>query len=242
MTEKWVQVVDKPGAQKRLYVFPYAGGNSAAFIPWSRGLGPDIELAVIHLPGRGLRMAEPSQSSLRDIAMSIAGTIAQDNAANFAFFGHSMGAVLMLEVARIATLMQLRRPQLMIASGCRWPGQLEPEGVHELPDDALIERLRDMCGTPDEVLDNREMMEIALPALRSDFAMLDTYRYRPGIAINTPLHVFAGQDDAIVKAEHLDGWLTETEQPGAVHWFEDAHFFIHSQQEKVLDKVRSLYT
>lgn len=240
MSGDWLQRVPKPGARTRLYVFPYAGGNPAAFLPWSAALGPKVELSVVHLPGRGLRGAEPAVTDMRAAAMAIAAAISADGAQQAAFFGHSMGAVLMLEVARIATLMHLRMPALIVASGCRWPGMIEAERLHDLPDRDLIERLRDMGGTPGAVLENPELVEMALPSLRSDFAMLHGYRFRPGIALRPPLHVFAGHDDPRVKARHLDGWLRESQSPGKVHWFDGGHFFVHHQRDAVLARLQEL--
>ncbi|WP_102106859.1 thioesterase II family protein [Oceaniglobus roseus] len=240
MTRDWLQTVRKPGARTRLYVFPYAGGNPAAFLPWSAGLGPDVELSVVHLPGRGWRHGEPALTDMREAAMSIAAAIAADGAARPAFFGHSMGAVLMLEVARIATLMHLRLPEVMVASGCRWPGMLEPEPLHDLPDPELVARLGEMGGTPAEILADPEIMAIALPSLRSDFEMLHRYRFRPGIALRPPLHVFAGRADPHVGAEHLEGWLRETRSPGKVHWFDGGHFFLHGEQAQFLAALRGV--
>ena len=98
MTSPWLVRVPKPAARTRLYVFPYAGGNVAAFLHWSARLGPGIELSVINLPGRGLRLAEPHLTEIRSAAIQIAAAISADGADDFVFFGHSLGAVLQLEV------------------------------------------------------------------------------------------------------------------------------------------------
>lgn len=240
MTSPWLVRVAKPSARLRLYVLPYAGGNVAAFLPWSARLGPEIELSVINLPGRGMRLREPHLTSLRPLVLQIAAAISADGPGEFAVFGHSMGAVLALEVLRTCTLMHLRLPKVMIASGCRWPGQLDHERIHDLPEPQFLDRLRDLGGTPPEVLGNAEVMEMVSPALRADFALLHAYSYRPGIALPLPLHVFAGREDSEVAQPHTEGWLKESAQPGQVHWFDDGHFFVHSQENAVLSRIREL--
>ncbi|MDR0809503.1 MAG: alpha/beta fold hydrolase [Gemmobacter sp.] len=240
MNSPWLIRVPKPGARTRLYAFPYAGGNAAAFLPWSAGLGPEIELSVISLPGRGQRPLEPPLREMRQAVMQIAAAISADGASDFAFFGHSMGAVLALEVARVCTLMHLRLPRLMVASGCRWPGALDREALHDLPKPEFLERLRDLGGTPEEVLSHAELLEIVLPALRADFAMLHGYSYRPGLALKPTLHVFAGRQDERVEPENLIGWQRETAQFGQVHWFEGGHFFLHQYESDVLATLTGL--
>ncbi|WP_151720178.1 thioesterase II family protein [Gemmobacter serpentinus] len=234
MTSPWLIRVPKPGARTRLYVFPYAGGNAAAFLPWSARLGPGVELSVISLPGRGQRRVEAPLQDMRQAALQIAAAISADGATDFAFFGHSMGAVLALEVARICTLMHLRLPRLMVASGCRWPGALDREALHDLPTPAFLERLRALGGTPEDVLAHDELMQIVLPALRADFAMLHGYAYRPGLALKPTLHVFAGRQDHRVAPDELAGWQQESAAFGQVHWFEGGHFFLHQHEAEVL--------
>lgn len=237
MTSPWLVRVPKPGAKTRLYVFPYAGGNVAAFLPWSAGLGPDIELSVINLPGRGLRLADPHLTEMRTAAMQIAAAITADGAGDFAFFGHSLGAVLQLEVARICALMHLRQPRLMIASGCRWPGALDQEALHNLPEPEFLDRLKTLGGTPDEILAHKELMAIVSPILRADFAMLHAYSYRPGLALKPALHVFAGRDDSRVEPEHLVKWSQESAQFSGTHWFDGSHFFVHEREAAVVDTL-----
>lgn len=240
MTSPWLIRVPKPGARTRLYAFPYAGGNAAAFLPWSARLGSGVELSVISLPGRGPRRLEPPLRDMRQAALQIAAAISADGASDFAFFGHSMGAVLALEVARICTLMHLRLPRLMVASGCRWPGALDREPLHDLPTPAFLDRLRDLGGTPEDVLAHDELMQIVLPALRADFAMLHDYVFRPGLALKPALHVFAGQQDSRVSADDLTGWQQESAAFGQVHWFEGGHFFLHQHETAVLARLSGL--
>lgn len=242
MTSPWLVRVPKPAARTRLYVFPYAGGNVAAFLPWSARLGPDIEVSLINLPGRGLRIAEPHVTEMRTAAMQIAAAITADGAGDFAFFGHSLGAVLQLEVARICALMHLRQPSLMIASGCRWPGVLDREALHDLPEPEFLDRLKSLGGTPDEVLAHKELMAIVLPCLRADFAMLHAYNYRPGMALKPALHVLAGREDSRVEPEHLVNWSQESAQFSGIHWFDGGHFFVHEQEAAVVKTLVSLLT
>ncbi|MBE2276772.1 MAG: thioesterase [Rhodobacteraceae bacterium] len=241
MASPWLLEVPKPQARRRLYVFPYLGGNPAAFIDWSRALGPDTALSVVNLPGRGLRLKEPSLTEMRPAALQIAAAVtANAGAADFAFFGHSMGAVLAFEVLRICTMMHLRRPDLMVVSGCRWPGALERDDLHLLDDSAFRSRLNDLGGTPPEVMGNDELMRLLTPMLRADFAMLNGYVYRTMPRLPVPLHVFASQDDLEVPLETLPRWFDESSHPGEMHLFPGGHFFLHEPGLAVPARLREL--
>jgi medium-chain acyl-[acyl-carrier-protein] hydrolase len=105
----------------------------------------------------------------------------------FAFFGHSLGALVSFELAR-----QLRRqygvqPVRLFVSASRAP-PLPHRGlpVHTLPEGDFLAELRRLNGTPTEVLEHEELMQIALPVLRADFAVYETYVYPPA-PLNYPI-------------------------------------------------------
>lgn len=246
MTSHWLITQPAHTASVRLYAVPYAGGNPSAFLGFCTGLGAEIELNVINLPGRGLRGNMTHATDLRQVAREIASAISADmtqrkGPEKYAIFGHSMGAVLTLEVLRICTLMHLPMPQVMVASGCRWPGVLDQtRGLHALPEPQFRARLKALGGTPQAVLDHEALMAIVSPTLRADFAMLHHYKYRTGLALTVPLHVFAGQDDAEITQEHLMPWFTESTAHGDLHWFDGGHFFLHDNPAQFTAKLREV--
>jgi len=48
---------------------------------------------------------------------------------------------------------------------------------HPLADTNLIEELRRLEGTPEEILSNQELMTALLPVIRSDFKLVETHQY-----------------------------------------------------------------
>lgn len=209
-------------------------------MPWQAALDPAIEVCPILLPGRGARMTESPSRSLSSLATSIAGAIAGQPAQPFAFFGHSLGALLAFEVARIGSLNKLAAPAHLFVSACDAPQHRRPtKALHLLDDDALIAALGTYNGTPQEVLENRELMALVLPVLRADFSLAETYRYAMGPALSVPITVLAGTTDQHVQPEHVGHWQKETSQACRVEWFDGDHFFIQSQQAAVLRLLAS---
>lgn len=78
------------------------------------------------------------------------------------------------------------------------------------------------------------------PALRADFAILDSYVYRPGQRLPVPFHVFTGRDDREVDDSHLGGWMDESRQPGVIHHLPGGHFFLHERGAEFLSRLREV--
>jgi medium-chain acyl-[acyl-carrier-protein] hydrolase len=154
-----------------------------------------------------------------------------------------MGAVLALEVLRriAATRGPQGQAQALIVAGCRWPGVLDKtRRLHDLPDPAFRARLREMGGTPDEILDSDDMMALVGPMLRADFAMLHGYTHRAAPPLPVPLHILAARRDAEVAAHHLTRWPEESTAPHPVRWFDAGHFFVHEEQDAVIGTLRDI--
>src|SRR5437870_1453888 len=84
----------------RLVCFPHAGGGASTFRRWTGLLSSDIELNAIQLPGRENRVAERACTSFEALVPILAGAVIRQCWPSFAFFGHSLGALVCYEVAR----------------------------------------------------------------------------------------------------------------------------------------------
>lgn len=224
----------------QLFCFPYAGGSASGFLPWRTGLAADVELCAVQLPGRGARLAEPPLRDLDGLLAALASVIREQARPPFAFFGHSLGALVAFELTRRLRRARLPMPERLIVSAasappCRGPSRR----LHELDDDALLQALRDYNGSPPEALAHRELMELLLPAIRADFALLHDYRYGAEAALNLPITVLAGRRDTHVPAGSLEGWQECSTVPVRQRWFEGDHFFLHTEIHSVLTVVNA---
>src|SRR5206468_11829594 len=97
----WFSNVDvRTSPQLRLFCFPYAGAGASVFRNWKREFPQDIEICPIQLPGRESRAMERPMDSLSTIVESIVSEMTPLLHTPFAFFGHSMGALIAFETAR----------------------------------------------------------------------------------------------------------------------------------------------
>ncbi|MEV5412743.1 alpha/beta fold hydrolase [Thermopolyspora sp. NPDC052614] len=217
-----------PYAGRRLICLPYAGGAAAAYQIW-RWLAPDgLQVCPVELPGRGARFGEDLFQRLTPLVETLADAIAPALDRPFAIFGHSMGALLAFELTRTLRKFGLPEPEHLFVSGAVAPGTPRRERpLHDAPDNEIRRKLRTLGGTPEELLGNDELMELMLPVLRADFAVLETYEYREQAPLAVPITVLAGRSDPVVPVSALRGWRDQSTVPLRLRLFPGGHFYLH---------------
>lgn len=217
----------KRQARLRLFCFPYAGGGGSAFRSVFDRVPDDLDVCPIQLPGREGRFAERPFSSLDPLIAALHEELLPYLDMPYAFFGHSMGALISFELARaLRSSGQVPGPVHLLVSGHRAPQlpDLRPP-AHQLPEPQLLEALRDLEGTPEEVLQHEELLQLLLPVLRADFAICETYTYVPQPPLACPISVFGGLRDPNVPYESILAWKQHTTKTCQVHFFAGGHFF-----------------
>src|ERR1051326_2592675 len=126
-----------------LFCFPYAGVGAAIFRDWRDQLPTSLEVLPVELPGNGSRCSEPLLRHVTELAAAAAEALEPFCRGSYCFFGHSLGALLAFETARIL-ISRGCRPRHLFFSASRAPqvSPLQPE-VHLLPSEMLHERLRE---------------------------------------------------------------------------------------------------
>ena len=204
---------------------------------WRKLLPSWIDVRPVEWPGRGARMDEPLITDPRALASQLARELGAQLDAPYALFGHSLGAVIAFELAHSLLDRGAPAPAILFASGAEAPAVRDGSKWRQpLSDEALLRELRNLRGTPEEVLANAELMRSALPVLRADFLMCGAYVYRPRRPLPCPVHVFGGADDETGR-EALEAWRKETSASFALDILPGHHFFIHTQQAELIDRI-----
>src|SRR5260370_3294800 len=162
-------------AALRLFCFPYGGGGSLSCRDWSRTLPAKVEVCPVQLQGRGSRMHEKPFTRMEPLVKAVLREIGSYLDKPFAFFGHSMGAVISFEVARLLRREGTALPVHLFVSGRSAPQLSEPKPpTFSLPDAEFIEELLRLRGTPPEVLNHPVLMQVLLPPLHPDLVLSQT--------------------------------------------------------------------
>ncbi|MFH5232881.1 thioesterase II family protein [Antrihabitans spumae] len=224
-------------AALRLFCFSYAGGGSTIFRSWNERFAGHVEVCAVQLPGRESRAGQPAYRRLSSLIDDLHVAIEPLLDRPFALFGHSMGALVAFELAR-----QLRRaggpqPEQLLLSAFRAPQLPNPNiRIFHLPDEVLKTVLA-KDGTPQEVLQNDELMKALLPTLRADFEVCETYDYVDEAPLAVPMAVFGGLHDVRVGRADLELWSAQAGADFDLTMLPGSHFFIHSAQDLLLAQL-----
>jgi medium-chain acyl-[acyl-carrier-protein] hydrolase len=226
-----------PSAKLRLFCFPFGGGNASVFHGWPGLLSKNLEVWCALLPGRGVRMAEKPITDVRMIVQELREAIPPYLDKPFAFFGHSMGALIAFELSRELQKLGLP-PRHIFFSGHPAP-HLPKQGIqrHTLPADEFIENVKKLGGIPKEIADNKEALEILLPILRADIQAYETHVYEEGAILRCSASAFGGLQDADVPRDNLERWRDLVEGAFSVQMFPGDHFFVNSAKNLVTQQV-----
>ncbi len=237
MPSPWI--VRRPGAiagHRRIYAFAHAGGSATAFLAWQVALPSGVEIRAVQLPGRGMRLAEDPLTTITALAGEVAQAIADDVCSapgDFALLGHSLGSLLAYEVAHLLRSRHpaVKRPMRLFLLGSAAPRHRRPRApIHTYDDGRFVEALQHYQGTPPELLQHPELMELALPALRADFQLVFDYQRPDHAQLDSPLSLMGGLADPIASPAEVAAWAEETSALCSTHWFEGGHFFLQGPQ------------
>jgi len=248
-----------PNPRARLVCFPHSGGGPSAFGAWPDHVDEHrIEVVAVATPGRERRLdvatIEDWQVLVAEICEALQASGLIDDVP-YAFFGHSLGALLAYEAARyLSENLVEGRPQpvhlFVSAHGApsTAPSMQALAGsdnlpawrrLHELNDAELIEAVGTFGVLPRDLAVNEGLLRAVLPALRADFRLYEAYAPEPGRA-PLPLKITAlgGAEDATFPVEALSSWREETTCVfDGIETFPGGHFFIDAHRAEVLDAV-----
>jgi medium-chain acyl-[acyl-carrier-protein] hydrolase len=234
-TEPWLACArPRPRAAIRLFCFPYAGGGASVFRGWANGLPGSVEVCPVQIPGRETRFREPAFTRLRPLIEALAESLRPHLDRPFALFGHSLGALVAFELTRHLQREGAPEPAHLFVAGCGAPRARGQEPfLHTLPAAEFWKELRRLGGTPAEVLDNEELMELLLPTLRADFALAETYTYVDGPPLTCPVCALGGLDEEVDRRD-LGAWRELTTGPFRLRMLPGDHFFIQTARPLLL--------
>jgi surfactin synthase thioesterase subunit len=222
----------------RLVCFPHAGGSASYFFPYARVFGPDVDVLPVQYPGRQDRRREGFIDNIAELADRVSVAVLSDVPAPFAFFGHSMGAVLAFEVARRLRDKSAVEPVALFLSGRRAPDQRRTnDDVHRRPDEGVLAELRRVAGTDPRVLADPEMRAALLPVTRNDYRAIEMYRCEPGVPLDVPITVLVGDADPTTTVGEAAGWRAYTTAAFDLRVFPGGHFYLDSARSAVAGTI-----
>jgi medium-chain acyl-[acyl-carrier-protein] hydrolase len=236
--DKWVPYRSETAAvQRRIFGFPHAGGSAAFYRSWREHAPAGIDFCPVELPGHGGRMDEMPFANLAALVINLQAVLQPLMTVPFAFFGHSTGACIALEAARMLRAADGRPAAHLFVSGRPAPGSATGErSLHSLSDDELLAVVIGHGGTPAAVMERAELMAAILRTLRADLALAESGRLAAGGRLSCPITVFGGLDDSIDGAA-LQAWSDLTTGVFRLVMFPGGHFYLAEADEALMGEI-----
>jgi len=192
----------------------------------------------IDLPGRETRFNEAPTDDLHAIVQELAPAIARFLDRPYAFFGHSLGALITFELARELRRRNQPAPIRFFASACRAPQlPLQRRPIHDLDDKAFLIHVAEIGDVPADVPAQQELAQSLLPVLRGDFKMFERYSYAAETPFDFPITALGGNDDRWVGRGDLVAWQSQTTSRFNLRLLPGGHLFLRSSPERVIRTV-----
>ncbi len=220
---------------RQLFCFPHAGGSATYYFPFSKDLAPGVEVLAVQYPGRQDRRHEPLIDGIPELADRVADVLAGVIVPPFAFFGHSMGAIVAFEAA-----LRLRdnlgvSPTWLFASGRRAPSTKRPTPA--LDDTSVISEMRRLGGTDPRFFGDEELLMSILPVTRNDYHAVRDYTWEPGVPLACPITALIGDSDPQSTIEEAAAWAEHTTGVFEQRVFPGGHFFLDQHRADVIDAI-----
>ncbi|MFJ5563851.1 thioesterase II family protein [Lysinibacillus xylanilyticus] len=208
----------------QIVALPYAVGSLRSYYSMSKI--SEIELVKYEVPGRGTRLSE-SISSMRSIIEEILKNI--DFNRPYILFGHSMGAYITYEVCSIIEEKNFPLPFKVILSAQVPPGKSRIRNMNSIfTHQESVEYFEHLGGTPKEVIENSELIELFSGILSHDLSFLKKYLMTGWTEkIKSNLEIWYGEGDNLIQREDILLWEIHTLGQCKFMPFSGNHFFIN---------------
>ncbi|KAA8886624.1 thioesterase [Nocardia colli] len=238
-TPGWIRKFHKPRSADNppLVICPHAGGGASTYRPFSKALSAHFDVILLQYPGRQDRAQEPVRDTIQETAGDAFDEFARspfNRGEPITIFGHSMGTMVAFEFARLADAAGVPVRLLGVSGACA-PWQVADMPPHPTEDDELLDHVGGLQGTGADLLANRELMRMALPALKGDYRAFDAYSCPKDVTVGTRIHALGGSEDEFVGIGDLFAWQQHTEQELAVTMFDGGHFYLNDQVDGIAE-------
>lgn len=154
----------------------------------------------------------------------------------YALYGHSLGGLIAGLLARKIVANRYVTPvHVFITGTCGPSASVRSEKKrHLLEKGEFIEEIRRLNGSPEEILQNDELLNYYEPILRADFAVSETYRHQESDPVEIPFTVITGTEEDMSEAD-VRLWQKETTVPVDFRRFPGNHFFIFKYPDKIIE-------
>jgi medium-chain acyl-[acyl-carrier-protein] hydrolase len=219
-----------------MVLFPYAGAGASIYRSWSKFFSSQFECFAVQPPGRETRFSEALLTSVGDYAKHASAAIAcLPDDRPLILFGHSLGALAAYETA-VELSHCGRSLACLVVSGRQDPDTpSKRKHISHLEDDEFVRQMATYNGTPAQVLENTELLELLLPMIKADFSMSEKYAGRSKTVLDCPVLALGSHDDDWLDANAVKRWSEVSTGKFVERWFAGDHFYLNHHTSELVE-------
>ncbi|MCP4122254.1 MAG: SDR family NAD(P)-dependent oxidoreductase [Bacteroidetes bacterium] len=246
--DRWIirtRKVENP--RLRLFCLPYFAGGASVFNQWHELLPDNVEVCAVQFPGREERGNEKPFTNVNDLIKKLAEVMEPLLTAPVAFYSHSSGAWISLELVRYLRRELDVHPSRFMVGGAKaahiesdfsFLKAIHPDEVYKDKNIPNIKAHLRSLEIPDSILENEQVFNEMLPSLRADILLGKNYDYYEAEPMECPIHTFAGKDDIVFKEEQIKAWKKHTSSSDfSFNWVEGGHLFCRDNKVALLQYI-----
>lgn len=195
--------------------FPKGGGVTSDYYKMNQFATENIMFLPITLSGHEKRVDEPIITVIEEIVTEIAYEMRAYINYRFAIFGDCFGGILAYELARaLNSLYGMNIKKLYIKN---LPAPIKntvrksEEKLHTLSEKEFTNVLVKEGVIPQSVLENRELLELIIPGIQSDYQMYENYVRAERELSHFPASIFLDKSTTEATADEMVGWKQLTD-------------------------------
>lgn len=228
----------------QLIAFPYAGGSQAIYWPIKEHLYKHIDMTVLEPPGRGGRFSEPPFFTIQQMVDDAMNWFRLHKPKRYVLFGYSMGGIVAYEL--YFKLLEERVPlpfHIFFAACDIFAKEISDVKIEEMTVEEFITYLNLHNGTPKEVLENSELLELLIPYVKADFIACGNYQFKEyKERIRCDVTILEGKEDRADNKPQFGNWKRCTDKNCSITYFDGDHFFIRDFPEKIAHEINNVCT
>jgi surfactin synthase thioesterase subunit len=219
-----------------LYTLPFAGGNKYSYKKFEEYCPSYLKLINLEYPGRGGRTSESLTSDIGmlvdDMYDQVKDSLGEQQ---YAIYGHSMGGLVAYLLTQKIISNKQRPPLHLFITGTAGPAAScrGEKKRHLLGRSEFIEEIKSLNGSPEEILQNKELLDYYEPILRADFKASECYAHLPLPPLNIPFTVISGTEEEMLL-EEIGLWQHESTYVVDFRTMAGNHFFIFEWTSEIL--------
>lgn len=217
----------------QLFCLPYAGGSASFYNAFKSNIDSTIEMIPIEYSGHGTRMAEELYSTMDDMVEDVVKQIKRKKVSlPYALAGYSMGSTISYElIDRLQKEFDTQLKHVFYIANTAPHIPIKDIDCYKWNDKDFINKIIELGGLPEEILAERELLELFLPILRNDFKCLGCY---DSIYKKHDISFSVIYSDADNVDNNISEWDSYSARPINYYRFEGNHFFGLSKHEEIV--------